>query len=59
MYTWTVFQNNVEIVVKYPFAIGYLLSNLSPIIPDIKFEVSPKNVNEIAYIKANSALKFG
>ena len=41
-------ENNVEIVVKYPFAIGYLLSNLSPIIPDIKFEVSPKNVNEIA-----------
>ena len=32
---------------------------MSPIIPDIKFEENPKNVREIAYINANSALKVG
>jgi hypothetical protein len=49
----------VEIVVKYPFVIGFYFSNLSPIIPDSKLDANPKNVKEIAYTKANSTLNPG
>ena len=47
-------DNKVDIVIRYPFVIGYLLDNLSPIIPVIKFDANPNYVNDIAYINANS-----